>query len=119
MKKSLADRFAIFIGLFLVIQGGWEFFSPVVFGILTGNALHGFIHLLLGVVGVLLGWAARARGFCLFLGVLLLVVGGLWFVPGPKETIIHLLNVNQAVALLNLIVGAVALVFGLISKPRH
>lgn len=119
MKKSLADRFALGIGLFLFVQGVWEFFSPVVFGVLTGNVLHGMIHIMLGVIGVLLGWAARARGFCLFLGVLLIVVGGLWFVHGPKELIVRLLNMNQPVALLNLVVGAVSLVLGLISKPRH
>lgn len=118
-KKSLADLFAIGIGLFLFIQGIWEIFSPVVFGVLTGNALHAFIHLFLGLIGVLLGWAARARGFCIFLGVLLLVVGGLWYVSGPKEIIVGLLNVNQAVALLNLAIGAVALVLGLSTKPRH
>lgn len=114
--KSLADRFAILIGLFLIVEGIWELFSPVVFVVFTGNALHGVIHIALGVIGLWLGWKARARGFCLFLGVLLLVVGGLWFVPGPKELIIKLLNVNQAVAILNLIVGAIALGLGLAKK---
>ena len=116
MNKSLADRFAILIGLFLLMEGIWELFSPVVFVVLTGNVLHGVIHIVLGLIGISLGWKARARGFCIFLGLLLLVVGGLWFVPGPKELITQLLNVNQAVALLNLTVGAIALVLGLTKK---
>ncbi len=116
MNKTLADRFAILIGLFLLIEGIWELFSPVVFVVLTGNLLHGVIHITLGLLGIWLGWTARARGYCIFLGLLLLLVGGLWFVPGPKELIVQLLNVNQAVAILNLIVGAISLLLGLPKK---
>ncbi len=115
-NKSLSDRFALVIGLFLVIEGIWELFRPVVFVVLTGNVLHGVIHIALGLIALYLGWNARARGFCVFLGLLLLGVGGLWFVPGPKELIVKLLNVNQAVAVLNLLVGAISLFLGLTKK---
>lgn len=107
--KTLADRFAILIGAFLVVEGVWELFSPVVFGVLTSNTLHGIIHILLGMIGLALGWKARARGFCIFLGILLLVVGALWFVPGANELVVRILNLNKAVALMNLVVGAIAL----------
>ena len=115
-NKSLADRFALVIGLFLVIEGIWELFSPVVFVVLTGNLLHGVIHIALGLIALYLGWNARARSFCILLGLLLLVVGGLWFVPGPKELVVQLLNVNQAVAILNLLVGSISLLLGLTTK---
>lgn len=102
--------FAIFIGAFLLIEGLWGLTSPVVAGIFTTNLTHAIIHIVLGVVGIATGMMGRARGFCIFLGILLLAVGALWFVPGAREMIIRLLNVNQAVALLNIIVGALALI---------
>jgi hypothetical protein len=117
-QKTIADRFALLIGVLLIIEGIWELFSPVVFVVLTGNVTHGIIHILLGFIGVWTGWNARARGFCIFLGLLLIAVGALWFIPAGNELVVRLLNVNQAVACVNLIVGAISLIAGLASRSR-
>lgn len=107
--SKASNGFAILIGAFLVIEGIWGLTSPVVFGVLTTNLTHATIHILLGVIGIATGWIGRARGFCIFLGILLLVVGILRFVPGADEIIVRLLNVNIAVAWVNIVAGAVAL----------
>ncbi len=111
--------FAILAGAFLVIEGVWGLFSPVVFGVLTTNTLHAGIHIALGVVGVWVGLKGGAKKYCLFLGALLVVVGALWFVPGIGSIITLLLNVNAPVAYLNLVVGAVALVLALAARPQE
>ncbi|MBA3385267.1 MAG: DUF4383 domain-containing protein [Chthoniobacterales bacterium] len=108
-RKSASSLFAIIIGLFLMVEGLWGLTSDVVFGGLTTNRTHAIIHIVLGVIGILAGWKNRARGFCIFLGILLLAVGVLRFVPGVSDLIVQLLNVNNAVAWLNIVVGAVAL----------
>jgi len=59
--------------------------------------------------------AGTARGFCIFLGVLLLAVGVLRFVPGAGDLIVQFLNVNVAVAWLNIVVGAIALLLALVA----
>ncbi len=102
--------FALLIGLFLFIEGFWGLTSQVVFGILTTNLTHAIIHIVLGLVGICLGWLGRARGYCIFLGVLLLAVGVLRFVPGADELIVRMLNVNIAVAWMNIVIGLVALI---------
>ncbi len=112
-QSAVISRFAQILGVFLLIEGIWELFSPVVFGVLSGNVTHGIIHIVLGVLGLWTGTRGGARGFCIFIGLLLLVVGALWFVPSGHELIVRLLNVNQAVTFLNLIVGAIALLLGL------
>ncbi len=112
MRKP-ADIFAMVIGAFLLIEGIWGMTSDVVFGVLTTNRLHAVIHILLGLIGLATGWMARARGFCIFLGILLLAVGLLRFVLGVGEMIVAILNVNPAVAILNIVVGAVALLVSL------
>ncbi|MGI8481432.1 MAG: DUF4383 domain-containing protein [Chthoniobacterales bacterium] len=108
-SSKATNGLAIFVGAFLLIEGIWGLTSPVVFGILTTNLTHAIIHIALGVIGIVLGWKRRARGFCIFLGTLLLAVGILRFVPGAAEIIVRLLNVNMAVAWVNIAVGVVAL----------
>ena len=108
-SSKVVNTFAIIIGAFLLIEGLWGLMSPVVLGMLTTNLPHAIIHIVLGIIGIVAGWNRRARGFCIFVGALLLVVGMLRFVPGAGEVIVRILNVNVAVAWLNIVVGAVAL----------
>ncbi len=110
--------FAILVGAFLLIEGVWGLFSPIVFGVLTTNTLHAVIHIALGFIGVWVGLRTGARKFCLFLGVLLVAVGALWFIPVVGPIITSLLNVNAAVAYLNLGIGAVALVLAFTSRSH-
>jgi len=119
MKRSISSLYAIAVGAFLLIEGIWGLFSPVVFGVFTTNLIHACIHIVLGIIGLMVGVKGRARGFLLFLGVLLLAVGILWFVPGINQLIVTILNVNQAVAILNIVVGGLALLIALTDRsPR-
>jgi hypothetical protein len=108
--RSVADIFAILVGLFLVVEGIWGLTSHVVFAVLTTNETHAIIHLALGILGIITGAIGRARGFCIFLGILLLAVGILRFIPVTGDFIVRVLNVNIAVACLNIIVGGIALI---------
>ena len=119
-KKPLSavNVFVVALGLFLVIEGLWGLFSPVVFGVLTTNGLHAIIHLILGVTGIYTGLRNHARNYGIYVGMLLLVVGVLYFLTGPDQVIIDLLNVNKAVAVLNIVVGIAAILFALLTpKP--
>lgn len=120
MKKPLSavNVFAILLGIFLVIEGMWGMFSHVVFGVLTTNVLHAFIHLVLGFTGIYTGLRNHARKFSMYVGILLLAVGLLFFVPGADELLIKLLNVNTAVAVVNIIIGIVAILFAVLTPKR-
>lgn len=111
------DRFTFGVGLLLAAEGVWGLFSPVVFGVLSTNLNHALIHLVLAALGLWASFNHHARGFCLFLGWLLLAVGILRFVPGVGGLIVGLLNVNPAVAMVNIVVGLVAL--SLVSAQSH
>jgi len=97
--------FARILGTFLLIEGVWGLFSPVVFGVLTTNTLHAVIHIVLGITGIALAARTAARGYLLGVGGLLAVVGVLYFVPGVSGLVVGLLNVNFAVACFNIVVG--------------
>jgi uncharacterized membrane protein HdeD (DUF308 family) len=113
----LSRRFATLLGLFLIIEGVWGLFSPVVFGVLSTNWLHAVIHIVLGILGILAGRGRATRGYLIGVGGLLVVVGVLWFVPGVSALIVSLLNVNFYVACFNIAVGLITLLIGF-SAPR-
>ena len=116
--NRLCNVFAILVGCFLIVEGIWGMFSPIVFSVLSTNKTHAGIHIILGVVGLYFASQGGARQYCTFLGILLLAVGILHFIPGPDELITKLLNVNNAVAYLNITVGALALILSMVPSPQ-
>lgn len=110
MNRGITSIFAIIIGVFLLVEGIWGETSDVVFGVLTTNRIHATIHILLGIIGIYTGLKGGAKGFLTFLGILLVAVGILFFVPGVGGLIVSILNVNQAVAIFNIIVGIISLI---------
>jgi hypothetical protein len=101
--------FSRILGLFLLVEGVWGLFSPVVFGVLTTNVPHAAIHIGLGITGIAIAHRAGARGYLLGVGALLTVVGVLFFVPRVSALVVGLLNVNFAVACLNIVIGLVCI----------
>ena len=116
--RSSVDTFSIIIGAFLLIEGIWGLFSDVVFGVLATNLTHAVIHIALGIIAIWTGMSGRARGFIIFLGALLLIVGVAWFIPGLSDIVVSLFNVNQAVAILNIVVGIVSLIVAFTARNR-
>lgn len=116
MNRTISDIFAIIIGVFLLVEGIWGEFSDVVFSVLTTNRIHATIHILLGIVGIWAGLKGGSRGFLIFLGLLLAAVGVLWFVPGISAVVVDILNVNQAVAVFNIVVGIGSLIVAFVSR---
>ena len=114
--RGLSGIFAVLIGIFLLIEGIWGETSDVVFGVLTTNRIHATIHILLGIIGIYTGLKGGSRGFLTFLGVLLIVVGVLRFVPVVGDLIVSILNVNPAVAYFNIAVGIVSLIIVFLSN---
>lgn len=115
-ENGISGLYATIIGVFLLVEGIWGEFSDVVFGVLTTNRTHATIHILLGIIGIWTGLKGGARGFCIFLGVLLIAVGVLRFVPGVDDLVVSLLNVNRAVAYFNIVVGIISLTVAFVSR---
>lgn len=117
MKRStsLNNGFAVVVGAFFILQGLWGLTSDVVFGLLSTNKTHAVIHLILGILSLTFGLRQNAREFTIFLGLLLLTVGTLRFIPEVDAVLIDLLNVNENVAFLNIALGAAALA---IASPK-
>ena len=120
MTKPLnaVNVFAVVLGIYLTVEGTLGLFNPLLFGLFSTNTLHTLIHILLGVSGIYAGLRNHARKFCYFTGFLLLVVGLLFFVPPIEPLLIKLFNLNKAVAIFNIIVGIVAILFAMLTPKR-
>ncbi len=113
---TTARFFAILIGVFLLIQGIWNLVDPPFLGIFTSTFLHALIHIVLGIIGIWTGVKTGAYTFNLFLGIVLLTIGLLYYVEAGREYLIEILDVNEAVAWLNIGIGILSLLVVLISK---
>ncbi|MEP6764390.1 MAG: DUF4383 domain-containing protein [Gemmatimonadaceae bacterium] len=109
-KQGTAGYFALLIGAFLLIDGIWGMFSTHTFGILTTNKMHAASHLVLGSLGIYTGLTRNARIWCLIYGPIVLLVGILRFVPGVRDMIIEMMNINYAFAIFNIVAGTAAIV---------
>ncbi len=109
MNLSITGIFALLIGAFLLIEGVWGEFSDVIFGALTTNRVRATIHILLGLIGIWTAFKGGSRMFLIIGGIIIALVGVLWFLPPTNSLMVSILAVNQPVAILNIIVGAVAL----------
>ena len=84
-RARLCEIFAMLAGAFLLVEGIWGMFSNTVFGIFSTNKTHALIHIILGFTGFYFGRQGGARSYCIFLGILLLLVGILRFIYGADE----------------------------------
>jgi hypothetical protein len=119
IKPSLSRVLTLIISVFLLVEGIWGLFRPVVFGILTTNRAHAVIHIVLGIGGLLACWKGAIKGYFGFLGSLFIVVALLWFIPAWRNMPRDLLNVNWAVAVLALILGIVSLTIAFTENARR
>lgn len=114
----LPFRFTIGMALFLLIEGVWGLFRPVVFGVLTTNLAHAVIHVVLAILGLVAAKKHYVKSYLGFVSSLLLVVAILWFIPGTRSVPAGLLNVNLAAAVLNFLLGAAGLTIAATSRPK-
>ncbi len=115
-KEGMSSTFATILGAFLLVEGIWGMFSPVVFGVLSTNWLHASIHIVLGLIGIYVGMKGGAKAFLTYVGLLLIVVGVLRFVPGVNDLVVSLLNVNYPVAYFNIAVGIISIIIARTSR---
>lgn len=107
--QGIAAPFALLAGAFYLTDGIWGFFSPVTFGVLSTNLLHTIIHTAMGVLGIYAARTTFARLWCLGVGLIVLPVGLLYFLPAVNGLLVTLFNLNHAVAILNIVLGIIAL----------
>lgn len=102
-------RYALLVGILLLIAGVWGLSSDVIFGRITTNPTHAIIQILVGAGSI---WSAVKKfsgGYATLLGLLLFTIGACWFVPNAKPELVRVLNLNRAGALASITIGVISL----------
>lgn len=105
---DVQKTFALAIGAILLLLGllGFVLSSPL-FGLFGVNALQNVLHLLGGALGLYFGYKGNAKAFNLWLGVVALVVGLLWFLVPTLLT--EFLAINLEISVLHILLGLVSI----------
>lgn len=107
---KINNIFSIAIGAFLLLVGIWGIYSDVIFNVWTTSITYAIIQIMFGVMGIILGLKKHAKGYCIFLGFLLIAVGVLRFVPAAVPYVIDAFNINEPAAYLNIVLGVLSLI---------
>lgn len=108
MMPTPTNRLATLLGSWMLLEGVWGLFNPLVLGFITTNRLRAGIHLLLGLIGLWTAFTHGARKFLWAFGLIVLAVGVLYFIPVGRH-VTDLLAVNLAAAIIDLVIGLSAL----------
>lgn len=118
-RKKLLPFITIIIGIFFLVAGIWGLFSTEVFSVLRTNRFNATIQIILGIAAIVSVYNGTTKGFLKFFGILLILVGVLWFIGGGADTLVRILNVNRSVAFFNIGVGLLALILASTVKPTQ
>lgn len=95
--------YALILGIILGILGIWGFFSTNVLGVFIMNTWLNLLHLVGAATGIYIGAKGQGRGYNKIIGWVGVILGILGLI---------LLQLDTAVAVLYLVIGAVSLIVG-------
>ena len=106
---SVQKTYALVLGLVLAIVGIWGFFTSSILGIFGVNVLQSVLHLIAAALGIYAGTQGDGMTYNSVLGWIAIVLGVLGLIPGVSGLLLSLLNINTAITVLHLAIGAVSL----------
>lgn len=110
---NIADvqkTYAMVIGAVLVLLGLVGFVSNPVLGIFGVNTAQNLLHLVGGALILWLAMKGSAKKTNMWVGIIALVVGVLWFAEGLDGGLLNkIFGINAAISYLHIAVGIVSL----------
>ena len=109
---DVQKTYGMVIGAVLVLLGLVGFVNNPVLGIFGVNLAQNLLHLVGGALILWLASKGSARPTNMWVGVIALVVGVLWFVPftgGVGGLLEQIFNINASISYLHVAVGIVSL----------
>jgi len=105
---DVQKTYAMVIGVVLVLLGLLGFvMQPLILGIFGVNMAQNLLHLVGG--GLWLAMKGSAKATNMWTGIIALVVGILWFIPGAGTLLASIFGINASISYLHVAVGVVSL----------
>lgn len=106
---DVQKTYAMVLGAVLVLLGLIGFVNAPILGIFGVNTAQNVLHLVGGALGLWLATKGSGKAFNMWTGIIALVVGVLWFVPGAGGLLNNIFAINAAISYLHVAVGVVSL----------
>ncbi len=109
---DVQKTYAMVLGIVLVLLGLVGFVNNPVLGLFGVNLYQNLLHLVGGAVVLWFGYKGAGKSTNMWLGIVALVVGVLWFVPwvgGAGGLLDQIFGINANISYLHLAVGVVSL----------
>ena len=106
---DVQKTYAMVIGAVLVLLGLVGFVNAPVLGIFGVNIAQNILHLVGGALILWLASKGSSKPTNMWTGVVALVVGILWFVPGVSGLLAQIFAINAEISYLHIAVGVVSL----------
>ena len=106
---DVQKTYAMVIGVVLVLLGLVGFVQAPVLGLFGVNTAQDLLHLVGGALILWLAYKGAAKATNMWVGIIALVVGVLWFVPGANGLLVSIFAINDYISYLHIAVGVVSL----------
>ena len=108
---DVQKTYAMVIGAVLVLLGLLGFvMQPLILGIFGVNIYQNILHLVGGALILWLAMKGSAKATNMWVGIIALVIGILWFAEGLDGSLLNLIfGINAAISYLHIAVGIVSL----------
>ncbi|MBI1935564.1 DUF4383 domain-containing protein [Candidatus Woesearchaeota archaeon] len=106
---DVQKTYAMVIGVVLVLLGLVGFFQVPILGIFGVNLAQNILHLVGGALILWLASKGSAKPTNMWVGIIALVVGVLWFIPGASGLLASIFAINAEISYLHIAVGVVSL----------
>lgn len=118
-KAGLLRIVTLIIGIIFLILGISGLLSNEVFGWFTTNSFQACIQILIAVAAFVSFAGKNYRPFLKFLGIILMLVGLIWFLGIGGDWLVRIFNINRPLAIFNLVIGLIVLVLALTLKSTQ
>lgn len=107
---EVQKTYAMVIGAVLVLLGIIGFFNNPILSLFGVNAAQNVLHLVGGALILWLAFKGSAKPTNMWVGIIALVVGILWFAEGLDGGLLNkIFGINDAISYLHIAVGLVSL----------
>ncbi|HLC19611.1 MAG TPA: DUF4383 domain-containing protein [Candidatus Nanoarchaeia archaeon] len=106
---NVQKTYALVLGLVLAVVGVWGLFTTSILGLFGVNVFQSVLHLIAAAFGIYAGTKGDGTTYNQVLGWIAIVLAVLGLVPGVKDVLLSLLNINMAITVLHLAIGVVTL----------
>jgi hypothetical protein len=109
IAKNIQKTYALVLGIVLAVIGLWGFFTTSILNLFGVNMYQSVLHLIAAAFGIYSGTKGDGKMYNQSIGWIGVALGVLGFIPWVSGLLLSWFNINTAISVLHIVIGAVSL----------